>query len=269
MKNDLPPTPVVSFRIDPPRSGEENMRLDEALLEQAEHDPGIRVRLYRWQQPTLSLGHFQSIDDLDKDAAIERSGNREALRSLPWVRRKTGGGAILHDHEWTYCMVLPNRLGGERSEGKGHNDRLYRSVHLAVRDGLQRLGISAALSEQCSCANRMDSDGAVKEPFLCFQRRTPVDLLVGEHKVLGSAQRRNRYGLLQHGSLLLSASARFPSLRGLEDLVDGNIFPVVAMPVDAVLSVTDSESDPSVVSWGAWLVQRLKEGIEAIHPSNC
>jgi hypothetical protein len=72
---------------------------------------------------------------------------------------------------------------------------------------------------------------------------------------------------MQHGSLLLSASARFPSLRGLEDLVDGNIFPVVAMPEEAVPSVAFSESDPSVVSWGAWLVQRLMEGIEAIHPS--
>ena len=56
------------------------------------------------------------------------------------------------------------------------------------------------------------------EPFLCFQRRSVGDLLVGEHKVCGSAQRRRKGAILQHGSLLLAASPHAPELPGLAEL---------------------------------------------------
>lgn len=57
------------------------------------------------------------------------------------------------------------------------------------------------------------------EAFLCFQRRTSEDLVVHGYKVLGSAQRRGRFAILQHGSLLLRASPHAPQLPGLEDLL--------------------------------------------------
>jgi lipoyl(octanoyl) transferase len=56
------------------------------------------------------------------------------------------------------------------------------------------------------------------EPFLCFQRRAAGDVVVGDFKVLGSAQRRRQGALLQHGSLLLGRSAAAPELPGLREL---------------------------------------------------
>jgi lipoate-protein ligase A len=55
------------------------------------------------------------------------------------------------------------------------------------------------------------------EPFLCFQRRARGDVLCGEHKLMGSAQRRRRGAMLQHGSLLLGKSACAPELPGVQD----------------------------------------------------
>ena len=57
-----------------------------------------------------------------------------------------------------------------------------------------------------------------EEPFLCFSRRSPVDLIIGTDKVLGSAQRRTSAGLLQHGSLLIRHSPTTPELIGLSEL---------------------------------------------------
>jgi lipoate-protein ligase A len=67
------------------------------------------------------------------------------------------------------------------------------------------------------------------EPFLCFQRQSPGDVILvspdnstasrePSRKVLGSAQRRHRGAILQHGSLLLEKSASAPELAGLSDL---------------------------------------------------
>lgn len=282
---ETPPIPVT-LRIDPPRSGEENMAIDSALLEEAASTNRIIVRLYRWQEPTLSLGHFQNWEDLVGDSGRIDATTAVRLQALPWVRRKTGGGAILHDQEWTYSLVIPHAVGGlgQADRNKGHNEVLYRAVHESMREGLRAFGWMASLSEQCTCALQpahasvqpvptllptppkrvvMEEPSAAgrREAFLCFQRRTPVDLVVGEHKVLGSAQRRNRWGLLQHGSLLLRASAHFPCLLGLEDLVDPDVFPDVLGPK----SRHSTEDGQSAFTWDAWLAHRLREGLERVY----
>jgi lipoate-protein ligase A len=56
------------------------------------------------------------------------------------------------------------------------------------------------------------------EPFLCFQRRSCYDLVCGGAKIAGSAQRRRRGAIVQHGSVLLSQSAFAPELPGIEQL---------------------------------------------------
>jgi lipoate-protein ligase A len=189
--------------VDPPLSGIINMEKDDALLANATPDSPIVVRLYRWSEPTLSLGHFQEIEGRSEVAGLENAS---------WVRRRTGGGAILHDFELTYSVVIPD-VGDKVL--KGHSESLYRSVHLTLADELRRLGWDANLSEECTCST---SPNRNSEPFLCFSRRSPVDLLVGPYKIMGSAQRRTSKGLLQHGSLLLRHSPLTPGLAGLLDI---------------------------------------------------
>jgi lipoate-protein ligase A len=60
--------------------------------------------------------------------------------------------------------------------------------------------------------------------FLCFLHHTPGDLVIGESKVAGSAQRKLRRALLQHGSILLCRSEHAPQLRGIHDLAGGDLF---------------------------------------------
>jgi lipoate-protein ligase A len=80
-------------------TGKENMARDEALL--AEGTPALRF--YRWSPPCVSLGYFQNAAaDIDLDY-LTREG-------IDLVRRPTGGRAVLHEHELTYAVVLPESL---------------------------------------------------------------------------------------------------------------------------------------------------------------
>jgi lipoate-protein ligase A len=144
----------------------------------------------------VSLGYFQKEDDILQD---------ERLRNLPRVRRLTGGGTLVHDKELTYSLSLP---GSQRVIEKPID--LYRLVHQAFIDVFHRRGIEAYL--------RGHTHRLTQEPVLCFVREDEHDIVVNGHKVLGSAQRRRRGAILQHGGLLLKASAVTPELLGIADL---------------------------------------------------
>jgi lipoate-protein ligase A len=183
----------------PPASGAWNMAVDEALLEMTCQTGQIGwLRFYRWEQPTLSLGYFQQHTD--------RQQHSPSL-CCPLVRRSTGGGAIIHAEELTYslCVPLASHLD-QRSQG------LYQAVHETFIDELASRGIPARI---CGTTERTPVD---KEPFLCFLRRSDFDILLGGHKVVGSAQRRRRLGLLQHGSVLVRSTSESPELVGIEDI---------------------------------------------------
>jgi lipoate-protein ligase A len=78
--------------------------------------------------------------------------------------------------------------------------------------------------------------------MLCFQRQDEQDLVLNGHKVLGSAQRRRRGAILQHGGLLLKASKFAPDLPGIIDLTTGVDLTDLEQSVSTVLSAQISES---------------------------
>ena len=80
-----------------------NMGLDEAVLGSvSEGRQPPTLRFYGWNPPTVSLGYFQGLDD-----EVDREACRAA--GVDVVRRITGGGAVFHDDELTYSVVIPER----------------------------------------------------------------------------------------------------------------------------------------------------------------
>ncbi len=197
--------PQCRLIIEPvPLSGAENMARDEVLLEEAIHGECPVVRMYQWEQPTLSLGYFQQLEPW--------------MQQSPWseiamVRRLTGGGAILHDREWTYSCVIPGK-----NFRLHHPYDLYSQIHQAIADWAGDNGIHLR--------PRGVSQPLAEEPYLCYLRGDSHDLCLGESKIVGSAQRRRKGALLQHGSLLLQHSPVAPEILGIQDLLV-DIAPVV------------------------------------------
>jgi lipoate-protein ligase A len=197
------------------------MAVDEALLEDAVDHDVATLRLYRWSEPTLSLGYFQRYDDRRL---------HPASASCAVVRRQTGGGAILHDREVTYSMALPPSHPFAR-----RTQALYEIAHDAII-GIIADQLSSHESRLKLHRNEVSNPVTSTQPFLCFERRATGDVVAtptgasrpnahgftlpesGNWKVLGSAQRRSCGALLQHGSLLLRASPAAPELPGLADL---------------------------------------------------
>ena len=186
--------------------GPMNMAMDEAILEAAADDPSAAIlRTYGWSEPTLSLGYFQRLADASSEAR---------WRGVPTVRRPTGGGALWHEHELTYAIAIPHAHPLARRPAD-----LYRAVHGAIARVVRDLGASA---------DRRGEAGARKgpdRPFLCFTDRDGEDIVTLGSKIVGSAQRRRRGAVLQHGSLLLRRSPTTPELPGLGDLAEVSTSP--------------------------------------------
>jgi lipoate-protein ligase A len=206
----------IRLIIDPPQTGAWNMAVDEALLLDAIENGIATLRFYQWNEPTLSLGYFQPYADRNQHVAS---------RNCAIVRRQSGGGAILHDRELTYSLILPpgHPLGRNAPQ-------LYDAVHKAFIAALDNSHPPTSNQSNLKCrGSQAESYDPRTEPFLCFQRQSPGDVVLvpagnstaprePSRKVLGSAQRRHRGAILQHGSLLLEKSTSAPELAGLTDL---------------------------------------------------
>jgi lipoate-protein ligase A len=170
------------------------------MLETASENGVASLRFYTWDRPTLTLGYFQPGTD------------RELPRfaALPWVRRSTGGAAILHHRELTYSFALP-----AKPEWKSDDPWICR-MHRLLREVLLDRGVE---SRVVVCGEEQKT-GEV----LCFLHHTAGDLVMEGAKVAGSAQRKMRGALLQHGSLLLRRSDFAPELLGMCDLANHDLF---------------------------------------------
>ena len=166
-----------------------NMAVDEALLlshEAGQSPPTLRV--YTWTSPTLSLGYAQSVEKEVNVAACRQHG-------VALVRRPTGGRAVLHDQEATYSVVMPLRVADREASITEH----YQRIGLALAAALRHAGLAVRLERPSvlTAAPRSASPA-------CFAALSRYELSATGRKLVGSAQKRGRRSLLQHGSIPLS-----------------------------------------------------------------
>ncbi|MDQ0337672.1 lipoate-protein ligase A [Caldalkalibacillus uzonensis] len=168
-----------------------NMALDEAvLLLHGEGKVPPTIRFYTWQPPTLSIGYFQK---------VEKEINMEAVRQhgLGFVRRITGGRAVLHDQELTYSVVVKEShplIPSSVTEA-------YRVLSTGLLLGFKRLGLNAYFATP----QTEEEKNELRHPrsSVCFDSPSWYELVVEGRKVAGSAQTRQKGVVLQHGSILL------------------------------------------------------------------
>lgn len=161
--------------VDPPLSGYENMARDEALFLVGEVPT---LRFFSWSVPTLSLGRYQRVEDLDTSFLEEER--------IPLVRRPTGGRAILHEDEVTLSFFLPIPYP---------HQVLYEVVRGALRKALVSVGIPVD--------THVPEAPLLRSPA-CFSLALPHELAVCGKKIAGIAQARSSRGNLFEGSIPFS-----------------------------------------------------------------
>jgi lipoyl(octanoyl) transferase len=168
--------------VSSPAGGARNMALDEALLRRASRTGETVYRVYAWSRPTVSLGRNQSARGC-YDLELARA------RGIAFVRRLTGGRAILHDREITYSVTGPETAFGSLRES-------YRTVNRLLLEALRTLGVDAREAEP---SNRAPVPGLAP----CFEAPVAGELVADGRKLVGSAQVREANAFLQHGSILV------------------------------------------------------------------
>jgi lipoate-protein ligase A len=144
-----------------------NMAIDRAVLvSNSEGKVPPTVRFFTWNPPSISIGYFQSLkEEVDLDVC-DRLG-------VNYVRRITGGGAVFHDEELTYSIVIPE----SHSEIPKNIIESYGRICGALIKGLKHLDIES--------------------------KYIPInDIIVNKRKISGNAQTRKMKTVLQHGTIL-------------------------------------------------------------------
>lgn len=169
--------------IDPPQKGLENMATDEAIIESCNQRLSQpTLRLYEWSEPTLSIGCFQKADNVIKYCLNA---------GIPYVRRITGGRAVLHSDEITYSIICSE----DEPLFKEGISGAYRIISRCLLAALREVGINADMH-----ASRTIEHGFGK--ISCFHSPSRYEIIIDNKKLIGSAQRRFKSAFLQHGSIL-------------------------------------------------------------------
>jgi lipoate-protein ligase A len=186
----------------------ENMAVDEAILiAHSEERVPPTLRFYGWNPATLSIGYFQKAqDEVDLEAV--------AQHGIGFVRRPTGGRAVLHDEELTYSMIVSEHYPGLPKSVT----EAYRVLSEGLVFGFRRLGLAAHMVNLASEEEKLKY--AAAGSAACFDSPSWYELVVEGRKVAGSAQTRQRGVVLQHGSILIEldseklfALLKFPNER--------------------------------------------------------
>lgn len=181
----------------PPADVAWTMAVDEALWQA--HGPGDppTLTLHRFARESVTLGFAQTPADLA----------RAGLDHLPWTRRITGGGAIHHHAAAVSFGLIGLPLGGPKRPGEA-----IRAVGGLLVDLWALLGRRARLLRE--------GVPPTQAAPLCADRRCAGDVVLGERKVAGIAQRA-RGGRLLVQCALMAPTACAGAEAGLLPLLTG------------------------------------------------
>lgn len=175
----------------------------------AEHADGrmpALLRFYQFSSPTLSLGYHQ------------RAWPNPGV-PLDWVRRPTGGAAVLHKGDLCYSLVVA-RSGQSRPA-------VYRELCQFLIQGFAALG----------CPLRFGTAAAAGRETNCFSRSTPADLVDSAgQKRIGSAQRWFGTTVLQQGSIPIQPDPELWQAVWGRPLPDASPLPPIDQVIEALVA---------------------------------
>jgi lipoate-protein ligase A len=167
--------------------GATNMAIDESIMKAVAEGKSIpTLRFYGWDPPCVSIGYSQTFDEV-----IDLKRCRD--RGYTWVRRPTGGRALLHIDELTYSVIAPQkevRVAGDIISS-------YRRLSMGLVEGFRFLHGNVVQ------ADRIDDKDKDEKSAACFDVPSHYEVTAHGRKLVGSAQVRKDGIVLQHGAVPL------------------------------------------------------------------
>lgn len=176
------------FLYTPDGEAEYNFALDEALFLQAEENNVPVLRIYSWKNPAISIGYFQTSSAFNLEKCQQEK--------VSFLRRITGGRAILHQKELTYSFIAPKSFFYVLGETVSST---YRILSQALLQGLKNFGLEARWIPQ------EQENFTLISSVACFESRSRFEVQLEGRKIIGSALKRTEKAFIQQGSCPLFA----------------------------------------------------------------
>lgn len=175
---------MLRFLYTGDNDGATNMAIDEALACCFKGDLLATVRFYGWQRPSVSIGYFQKMEEIK----TQIHANPTQIYT-DFVRRPTGGGAVIHNGNTTFSVIF-------RNEDK-HIEYYYRTISEAITNSISDTAKPqnpAKPQKFCVLADILRFSGV--NGIFCHNNITKYDVVVDGTKVAGFAAKRFRNTIL-------------------------------------------------------------------------
>ena len=203
-----------------------NMAIDEAVLKNVSEGLSLpTLRIYAWNPPAVSVGYFQSMEEEVNTEECKKNG-------FDVVRRVTGGGAVFHDKELTYSIII-REDAGLLSENILES---YNQICKGIILGLDKVGIKAEFK--------------------------PInDIIASGKKISGNAQTRRNHCVLQHGTLLLDVDVEkmFSLLKVPDEKIRDKLIATVKERVTSVNHILEKEV--SFIEMSSHIINGFREAL--------
>lgn len=170
-----------------------NMAMDDVLADAVARDPRtVFIRIYQWDPWAVTIGYAQ---EAEKNISLEKL----TKKGYHFVRRATGGRAVFHANEITYSVIASIQ---NKDLGKSLHET-YKIISQALLQTFLQAGFKDLQLKRSSLSEELSPRGAVKP---CFSSAARYEILFHNKKLIGSAQRRMKGAILQHGAIPLDSS---------------------------------------------------------------
>jgi len=171
-----------------------NMAYDESLMTIIEDKETVFLRFFNFVPITITIGYHQKVESWLRD--LENKG-------IKWVRRQTGGRAVIHCNDCTYSFIFHRDntvIGGNIIES-------YKKIARAFMNAFNILNIPTSLQ------HRKNRHAEKITTPLCFSASSIAELTWKGKKIIGSAQFRDKGIVLQEGTIMLDEpGSTFPTV---------------------------------------------------------
>lgn len=154
------------------------MAADFFLHKKSEKENSVFFRLYGFTDKSITLGKFQKKDFFSRDI----------FKDYDIVRRMSGGRAVFHENDLTYCFNAPVSLFSDTSI-KG----TYSDISIPFIETFREYDVEPEVWKKAS------RDYASRD--LCFSSVSLYEIKLDSKKLLGSAQYRSENTVSQHGTM--------------------------------------------------------------------
>lgn len=159
------------------------MQKDHDLLESLQEPI---LHFYEWKNPSITCGYFIKPEKYFSLEALQKEG-------IDLAKRPTGGGCVFHLWDLAFSLLIP------------HDHKLCYSKPLLNYAWVNEMVLNACMElffKEMALQKEDHQNNDLLKDF-CMAHPTHYDVVYGQKKIAGAAQRKTKKGFLHQGTVFI------------------------------------------------------------------